>query len=102
MKTDSVGNETLRQDLSPLMDPDNPYIQYLCADGEGNIYLSAGDTNIYVLDGKSGSTLFNVKCDEWINGMGCSKEGKDAGRNLCSVHGIQGNRCGCQRIRYHL
>lgn len=76
MKTDSVGNETLRQDLSPLMDPDNPYIQYLCADGEGNIYLSAGDTNIYVLDGKSGSTLFNVKCDEWINGMGCSKEGK--------------------------
>jgi ABC-type glycerol-3-phosphate transport system substrate-binding protein len=75
-KYDKDGNEILNKDLTELMSgTDSMYVQYLTTDDEGNIYLSNGDSKIWVVDG-SGNDLFNLDIDNYISTMGTTKEGK--------------------------
>lgn len=51
------------------------YIQYMCGDAQGNIYLCSGDRNIYVLD-KDYQKICDINTgDRWISSMAASKEG---------------------------
>lgn len=75
-KYDKEGTELLSKDLTELTaGVDNVYIQYISVDGEGNIYLSNGDSKIWVLDA-TGNSLFTIDSDSYISGMGTTKEGK--------------------------
>lgn len=52
------------------------YIQRMCGDAQGNLYLSDGNNMIYVLD-KSYQMLCEINAaDQWINSMASSKEGE--------------------------
>lgn len=75
-KFDKDGNELMSIDLNDVLtDVDNLYIQYLTTDNDGNIYLSNGDSKIWVLDGL-GNQLFSIDVDSYIAALGTSKEGK--------------------------
>lgn len=51
------------------------YIQYMCGDAQGNIYLCSGDRNICVLD-KDCQKICDINAgDQWISSMAASKEG---------------------------
>ncbi len=52
---------------------DNPYIQYLITDNDGNIYITNQQT-IIVLN-KEGKELFRLEIDNWINSMFAAKDG---------------------------
>ncbi|WP_180272612.1 ABC transporter substrate-binding protein [Konateibacter massiliensis] len=70
------GSEILSMDLTQMMSGvDSAYVQYLAIDGENNIYLSNGDSTIWVVDG-SGNEVCTISVDSWINSMGTTKEGK--------------------------
>lgn len=60
-------------DLSSYLSPEQ-YVQGMCADSKGNLYLFDGDGKIMVLDG-NGTKLCDVQVDNWINDMTVSKEG---------------------------
>lgn len=52
------------------------YIQRMCGDAQGNLYLSDGNNMIYVLD-KSYQMLCEIDiADQWISSMAASKEGE--------------------------
>lgn len=75
-KYDKDGNEMLSKDLTETMSGmDNMYIQYLTTDDEGAIYLSNGDSKIWVVD-ESGNELFDFDVENYISTMGTTKEGK--------------------------
>lgn len=60
-------------DLSSYLSPEQ-YVQGMCADSKGNLYLFDGDGKIMVLDG-NGTKFCDVQVDNWINDMTVSKEG---------------------------
>lgn len=75
-KFDKDGNELLVKDLSDLTkNIDESYIQYIALDDAGNIFLSNGSNRIWALDA-SGNDLFTLEVDNYIYGLGTSKEGK--------------------------
>lgn len=64
-----------KKDLSQVFsDPDNAYVQNFCTDGQGNIYLSDGDSGIHVVD-QNGNKVCDIGIEGWINSMAASKEG---------------------------
>jgi ABC-type glycerol-3-phosphate transport system substrate-binding protein len=75
-KYDKDGNEIFSSDLTQLIVTENSsYIQYVTLDGEGNIYLSNGESKIWVLDGQ-GNQLCTIDVKNYMQGFGTSKEGK--------------------------
>lgn len=77
-KFDKDGKELMAKNLEEVLKDTGEfgmYIQYLTLDDEGNIYLSNGDSKIWVLD-NSGNELFTISTDSYISAMGTSKEGK--------------------------
>ncbi|NBJ91592.1 extracellular solute-binding protein [Parablautia muri] len=63
------------QDLANVVDRiENSYIQYLCEDGQGNLYLCDGDQGIHIVD-KDFNKLCDISLDDWVDGMAASKEG---------------------------
>lgn len=60
--------------VNVVNDIENSYIQYMCEDGQGNLYLSNGEQVIYVLD-KDFKKLCDINIDGWVNSMAASKEG---------------------------
>ncbi len=50
------------------------YPQYVTTDANDNIYISDGNSCIYVIDA-SGNKLAEITLDDWIDGMFSSKEG---------------------------
>lgn len=64
------------KDITELFpDSEYIYIQCVCGDAQGNLYLSDGNSMIYVLD-KNNQMLCEINIgDQWINSMAASKEG---------------------------
>lgn len=72
----SDGSLLNQADLTGLFeDSDNAYVQYTAIDDKDNIYLSSGDSQIYLVD-KKGTALGSIAIDEWVNGLYVTKEGK--------------------------
>lgn len=44
------------------------YIQYIVSDKQGNIYVSNGETAIWIID-KDGNEMGSIACDSWISAM---------------------------------
>lgn len=75
-KYDKNGNELFASDLTPLITAEAvSYIQYVTLDGEGNIYLTNGESKIWVLD-NNGNQLFTIDLTNYMQGFGTTKEGK--------------------------
>lgn len=78
VKYDVSGSEVFRQDITAFLNEEDmgysPYVQYLEVDKNGNVYISTGETNIWVFDA-NGKHLFTLPSASWISGMGSSKEG---------------------------
>ena len=73
----SDGAMQLAQDITEIVqsDENHSYVQNLCVDKTGNIYVSS-DTTIYLFDSEffhQGSVKVN---SSWIQGMGTGKDGK--------------------------
>ncbi len=69
------GSVAESKDLSGIFDdPENTYVQNICADGQGNIYLSDGDNGIHVVD-QGLNKICDIKLENWIRSMTASKEG---------------------------
>lgn len=65
-----------KTDLTGLFeDPNNAYIQYVAVDDKDNIYLSGGDSQIYLLD-KTGTKIGSVAIDNWVDSLFATREGK--------------------------
>lgn len=63
-------------DIKPVFeDPDNIWVQYMVLDHQDNIYLCAGEKNIYLLN-SSGEKLGTVSVDSWLNSMFADGNGK--------------------------
>ena len=63
------------KNISGIMgDTEYAYVQYFCADSQGNLYFCNGETFILVTD-KDMNKLCEIKVDNWINNMVVSKEG---------------------------
>lgn len=70
------GSVLSKTDIKPVFDnPENSWIQYMVMDGEDHIYISSGDSGIYVLD-EEGNKLFNVAVENWIQNLFATKEGE--------------------------
>ncbi len=56
---------------------DGPYVQYLALDKDDNIYLSNGNSIVWMYD-KAGQRIGDIKLSEnsWMQSMGTTKEGK--------------------------
>lgn len=72
------GSEVFRQDITDLLNSEEmgymPYVQYLKVDKSGNVYMSTGETNVWVFDA-TGKALASIPSTSWISGMGKSKDG---------------------------
>ena len=72
------GGEEFRLDLTKMMnevqDEYSRYIQYMEIDKAGNIYLSNSESKIWVVSAE-GQHLFTLDVPNWINGLGCSRDG---------------------------
>lgn len=55
-------------------DPDNFWVQYMVTDAQDTIYLTDGNSNIYLLD-KTGKKLGSIALNSWIDGLFATKEG---------------------------
>ena len=63
------------RDISGMMgNQEYAYVQHFCADGQGNLYFSNGETLIIVTD-PAGNTICEIEVSNWINNMVTSKEG---------------------------
>ena len=63
-------------DLKPAFeDPDNVYIQQMAVDNEGNLYISGGDNNIYLLD-PDGNKIGTIAVENWVDSLFATKEGQ--------------------------
>lgn len=71
------GTEIFAKDLAEDMpqDMENTYIQYIAVDGENRLYLSA-DSKILLLDAEGNYQGTVDTGENWINSMGCGKDGK--------------------------
>lgn len=60
-----------------LSENEHSYVQYMAADGEDNLYLTNGESKIWVYD-KTCNKLFDMDLtgDSWIQAFGTSKEGQ--------------------------
>lgn len=56
-------------------DPNNAYIQYMAIDDKDNLYLTGGDSQIYIID-KAGAKVGSIAVDNWIDSLFATKEGK--------------------------
>ena len=73
-KTD--GTELISQDITSLGDGmEYFYVQYVVTDAEGNIYLSAGENDIFILD-KDGNQKGKITSENWINSLVMLPNGK--------------------------
>ncbi len=71
----SDGSVKNTMDLTEVMGGgENAYIQQFTVDGQGNIYLSDGNSGIHVLD-KDLKKICDITTDNWINSMLASNEG---------------------------
>ncbi len=62
------------------LDMERPYLQYMCCDGNGNIFISNGQSYVWVYD-KDGNHLTDVVFpgnDGWISSMGAIGDGRVA------------------------
>ena len=69
-KLDENGKEIMRLDLSSLRETGSEYfyVSAIATDSAGNVYVSAGENGLYVLDGE-GNVLFNISTDYWIDSI---------------------------------
>lgn len=80
VKFGADGTESYRCDITQRMKAAqedeyiSDYIQYMVLDKAGNVYVTNGDTNIWVI-GTDGKLLCEIKSDNWFNSMGVSKAG---------------------------
>lgn len=79
IKYNADGSEAFRQDITALLNAEEmgyiPYVQYLKVDKSGNVYISTGETSVWVFD-ENGNHLATIPCTNWISGMGTSKDGE--------------------------
>lgn len=87
------GTELFNVDVTAYlqMDPDNSYLQYALSDESGNIYLSNGNSYVWMFD-KDGNHVTDIKIDSgqqysYINAMGILPDGRiaivqDGGQNM--------------------
>lgn len=69
------GSEAWSADISGLLtNGEFSWLQSLVLDKDGNIYLSDGESGIWVFDGE-GKQICSINISEWIQGMGLSKDG---------------------------
>lgn len=69
------GTVTATIDIQFAVDEfESQYIQYLAVDAQDNIYLSDGNTTVFVMD-KTGKKLFTAAVENWISNLFESKEG---------------------------
>ena len=69
------GSVISQKDLSgAIEDSENFWVQYMAVDGQGNLYLSDGNTAVYVLDGQ-GNKLFSVELDNWVENLFTAGDG---------------------------
>lgn len=70
------GSTIVKTDIKPVFeDADNAYVQYMTIDNEDNVYLSDGNSNIYVLD-KDGNKICTISVENWVENLFATKEGK--------------------------
>lgn len=66
-KLDTTGAEISSLDLSQVFgSSDDFYINGVTTDNDGNIYISDGNTSVYVLDSE-GNKLFTVEMSNWVD-----------------------------------
>lgn len=64
-----------QMDIKAVFDnPDNFWVQYMLVDAQDIIYLSDGNSSIYLID-KTGQKLGSISLDGWIDGLFVTKEG---------------------------
>lgn len=81
------GTELTSVDISDLgKDEEYFYIQYMAVDSESNIYLTSGESCIWILD-KDGNQIGKISTENWINSMFTLPNGKVA----VSYWGNEGN-----------
>ncbi len=69
------GSVASSKEITGIMgDTQYSYVQYFCADGQGNLYFGNGDNAIFVFD-KDLNKICEITTDNWINCMATSKEG---------------------------
>ena len=78
------GTELFNVDITAYlqMDPDNSYLQYALSDESGNIYLSNGNSYVWMFD-KDGNHVADIKIDSgqqysYINALGILPDGRIA------------------------
>lgn len=71
------GSVISQTDIKPVFDdPDNSYVQNMTVDSKGIIYISDGNTSIYLLD-KDGNKLGAIATDgNWVDALFATKEGR--------------------------
>ncbi len=69
------GSVISQTDIKPVFDdPDNAYVQNMAVDGKGIIYISDGNTSIYLLD-KDGNKLGAISTDgNWVDALFSANE----------------------------
>lgn len=68
------GTQTAEADVTDVIE--GGYAQAMTADKDGNVYISNGDTGIWVFD-KTGKKLFDISVDSgWVQNMGETREGQ--------------------------
>lgn len=71
----SDGSILSKKDLSgAIEDAENFWVQYMAIDGQGNLYLSDGNTAIHILDGQ-GNKLFSLELDNWVENLFTAGDG---------------------------
>ena len=72
------GTEIKSQDITSLGNGmEYFYVQSILTDAEGNIYLSTGENDVFILD-KDGNQKGKVTCESWINSLAELPNGKVA------------------------
>lgn len=80
------GTVVFETDLTDLVTgEENAYIQSMQLDGDGNVYLTNGDSKIWLLDA-TGAKTGEIQLTNWINSMGMTKEGKV----IITMYGAEG------------
>lgn len=69
------GSLIWQADITEYMQGEYSYMQYMTLDKDGNVYMTNGESNIWVYDNQ-GQKLFNLEVSSWVQGMGTSKDGE--------------------------
>ncbi len=78
---DPTGAEISRIDVSDIFD-ENGLSSDIAVDGDGNIYMTDGNTGVYVLD-STGAELFTLSVDNWVNSFCVLNDEKSTVAVLC-------------------